>query len=439
MQQANHVGKIVIVPAKYSDRTARAESAPTARFSGDASYLITGGLGGLGLRTALWMAERGAGCLVLMGRSAPSAEASAALDAMKKSGARAVVYQGDVANEKDVAAILSQIKESLPPLRGIIHSAAVLDDGSLLQQSWARFVKVMAPKARGAWLLSRLTQDLPLDFFVVYSSMASLVGSRGQSNYAAANAFLDGLCHYRRAHGQPATSIQWGPWSAVGAAAERDLNERLLAQGIHSIRPEEGLQVLDAILAREFTEVGVLAVDWPKYAEQFSGQEPPRFLTDLLHARPPVLRKSAAAAAERWQKIARAPLGERRRLLCDYAAAQALRVLGLDLSHAIKPDQPLHELGLDSLMAVELRNLLGSGLELKKNLPATLLFDYPTLDAVVDYLAREVLGWEKPASERAATDGEDITALADLEGLSDEDAEVLLLRELESDDHPRNG
>ena len=155
MQQAKHVGKIVIVPAKYSDRTAQAQSRlRTARFSGDASYLITGGLGGLGLRTALWMAERGAGCLVLMGRSAPSAEASAALDAMKKSGARVVVYQGDVANEKDVAAISSQIKESLPPLRGIIHSAAVLDDGSLLQQSWARFAKVMAPKVRGAWLLS---------------------------------------------------------------------------------------------------------------------------------------------------------------------------------------------------------------------------------------------------------------------------------------------
>ena len=216
------------------------------------------------------------------------------------------------------------------------------------------------------------------------------------------------------------------------------MNERLLAQGVHSIPPEEGLQALGAILAREFTEVGVLAVDWPKYA-QFSGQEPPRFLTDLLHARPPVLRKSAEAATEHWQKIAGTPLGERRRLLCDYAAAQALRVLGLDSSHAIKPDQPLHELGLDSLMAVELRNLLGSGLGLKKNLPATLLFDYPTLDAVVDYLAREVLGWEKPASERAAADGEDNAALADLEGLSDEDAEVLLLRELESDDHPRNG
>ena len=440
MQQARHVGKIVIAPEKSSDRiAASAESAPPTHFSGDASYLVTGGLSGLGLCTAQWMAERGAGCLVLMGRSAPSAQASAAFDAMKKSGARVEVYRGDVADEKDVARVIDQIKKSLPPLRGIIHSAAVLDDGSLLQQSWARFIKVMAPKARGAWLLSRLTQDLPLDFFVVYSSMASLVGSRGQSNYAAANAFLDGLCHYRRAHGQPATSIQWGPWSAVGAAAERDLNERLLAQGIHSIRPEEGLQVLDTILAREFTEVGVLAVDWPKYAEQFSGQEPPRFLTDLLHARPPVLRKSAAAAAERWQKIAGVTLGERRRLLCDYAAAQALRVLGLDSSHAIKPDQPLHELGLDSLMAVELRNLLGSGLELKKNLPATLLFDYPTLDAVVDYLAREVLGWEKPASERAATDGEDNAALADLEGLSDEDAEVLLLRELESDDHPRNG
>jgi len=447
MQQAKHIGKIVLVPAELGKRPAAIpptdrnvpETVRAAPFLKDASYLITGGLGGLGLRTAKWMLESGAGCVVLMGRGAPSAESADAIRAMEQAGGRVVVLRGDVGIEQDVARVLAAIRESLPPLRGIIHAAAVLDDGSLLQQDWSRFSKVMAPKVNGAWLLHQLTQDMSLNFFVVYSSMASLLGSRGQGNYASANAFLDALCRHRRALGLPATSIQWGPWSDIGAAAGRDLNARLLAQGLQSIRPEEGWQILDAILARGFTEVGVLAVDWQKYAEQFSGQELPYFLADLLHARLPVVRKSATLSAERLQEIAGAPLGERRRLLCNYAAAQALRVLGLDSSHAINPDQPLRELGLDSLMAVELRNLLGSGLGLKKNLPATLLFDYPTLDALVDYLAREVLDWEKPASESADTDGEDTDALADIEGLSDEDAEVLLLRELESDDHPRNG
>jgi hypothetical protein len=212
------------------------------------------------------------------------------------------------------------------------------------------------------------------------------------------------------------------------------LNERLLAQGIHSIRPEQGLHVLDTILARERVEVGVLAVDWLKYAEQFSGCEPPCFISDLHHARVPVVGQSAVAA-ESWRKIAAAPPAEQRRRLYDHAMAHALRVLGLAPSQTIRPDQPLRELGLDSLMAVELRNLLGAGLEWKKNLPATLLFDYPSLEAVVDYLAREVLGWEKLSSESRNVDDENTDALANLKALSEEEAELLLLRELESGEH----
>ncbi len=447
MQQAKHIGKIALVSAKPGDRAAPIvqtdRNVPgevrAAHFIKDASYLITGGLGGLGLRTAKWMLESGAGCLVLMGRSAPSSDLADAISAMEQAGGRVVVLRGDVGMEKDVGRVLAAIRESLPPLRGIVHAAGVLDDGTLLQQDWARFSQVMAPKVNGAWLLHQLTQDVELDFFVVYSSMASLLGSSGQGNYASANAFLDAFCRHRRALGLPATSIQWGPWSDIGVAAARGVGERLAAHGVHSIPPQEGLQALSAILVRELTEVGVLAIDWPKYAEQFSRQQQPPFLADLLRARSPVIKKESATP-QRLQEIADSPVAERRRLLCDYATAQALRVLGLDSSHAIKPDQPLREMGLDSLMAVELRNLLGSGLGLKKNLPATLLFDYPTLDGLIDYLAREVLGWENPASERAAAvAGEDTAAFADLERLSDEDAEVLLLRELETDDHPRNG
>jgi acyl carrier protein len=217
------------------------------------------------------------------------------------------------------------------------------------------------------------------------------------------------------------------------------LNETLLAQGIGSIPPERGLRALEAIPGRDVTEVGVLAVDWSRYAEQFSWYQPPTFLADLLSRRGPFLGQSAAAPVESLQQIVGAPMAERRRLLSGFAAAQAVRVLGLESSHTIKPDQPLRELGLDSLLALELRNVLSSGLGLKKNLPATLLFDYPTLDALVDYLAREILGWRETAPHHPRLSGKDTVAVLDLESLSDEEAEVLLLQELESGGASRNG
>ena len=440
MQQAKHIGKIVIVPRKLADlETVVAgvrQPASQGKFSGNATYLITGGLGGLGLCTVQWMAGSGAKFLVLMGRSAPSAEASVVLDKLEEKGVRVVVLRGDVARESDVVRVLSHIKECLPPLRGIVHSAAVLDDGALVQQSWARFRKVMAPKVDGAWLLHRLTEDLPLDFFVVYSSMASLLGSRGQGNYAAANAFLDALCRYRRALGLPATSIQWGPWSDIGVAASRGLEERLAAQGISSISPEQGLRALEAIFAEGNAEIAILAVDWSQYNRQFVNLGTPPLLRGLPETPSREIRQTSTAvhAPRILQALADAPLGQRRKLLRDYAAAQALLVLGLDSSYTIKQDQPLHELGLDSLMAVELRNLIGSGLGLKGGLPATLLFDYPTIESVVDYLLRDVLQWKEvlePHGDSAKTPDEE-ESITDLAQLSEAAAEELLMQELES-------
>jgi acyl transferase domain-containing protein/NADPH:quinone reductase-like Zn-dependent oxidoreductase/NAD(P)-dependent dehydrogenase (short-subunit alcohol dehydrogenase family)/acyl carrier protein len=436
MQQAKHIGKIVIVPEKPANRAPTiAQAGPN--FSRDATYLITGGLGGLGLRTAQWMVEHGAGCLALMGRSAPTAEVSTALAAMKTRGARVVVFQGDVAREKDVVGVLMQIKGSLPPLRGIIHSVGVLDDGASLQQTWERFAKVLAPKVDGAWLLHQLTQDLLLDFFVLYSSMAALLGSRGQGNHAAANAFLDALAHHRRALGQPATSIQWGAWSEIGAAARESIGERMATHGIGTITPQRGLRALESIMAQDLTEIGVFPVDWSRYAQQFSTGGAPPFLAELTGEVPVAIRHASGATEPSLllQQLANAPLSKRRHLLLEYARAQALRVLGLDSSHTIDPEQPLRELGLDSLMAVEMRNLLGFGLGLKRTLPATLLFDHPTVNAVVDYLANDVLEWREPAELQAVVpidDGKQAADFAELERLSEEEAEALLIRELEA-------
>ena len=444
MQQAKHIGKIVIAPDEAGSILAADLRQPAvsngrgtlkANFSPDASYLITGGLGGLGLLTAQWMVERGARHVVLMGRSGASEAARAAIGAMEEAGARVVVVQGDVAQKEDVAGVLMNIKGSMPPLRGIIHSAGVLDDGALPQQNWQRFTRVLAPKVDGAWLLHNLTRDLALDFFVLYSSMASLLGSRGQANHATANAFLDGLVHHRRLLGQAATSIQWGAWSEIGAAAARDVGERVTTLGVGTIAPENGLQVLERVLTRGVTEVGVFPVNWLKYLQQFGARTLPPFLSELALPAPDRIKSSSSAVQppRMAQQLASAIPSERRNLLSDFVQAQALRVLGLEGSYTIDPEQPLRELGLDSLMAVELRNLLGSGLDLQRRLPATLLFDHPTINALVNYLANDVLEWKavaEPNGEMSKADQKRATDLAELEALSEQDAEALLLKEL---------
>ena len=187
----------------------------------DGTYLITGGLGGLGLLVAQWMVQQGARHLVLLGRGDATSLTREAISALEEAGARVVVARADVAQEEHVAGALVKIHDSIPPLRGIIHAAGVLDDGLLLNQNQERLAAVMAPKVQGAWNLHKLTLSAPLDFFVLFSSLASVLGSPGQGSYAAANSFLDALAHQRRALGLPSLTINWGPWDAVGMVAQR--------------------------------------------------------------------------------------------------------------------------------------------------------------------------------------------------------------------------
>lgn len=397
----------------------------------DASYLITGGLAGLGLLTAQWLVEHGARHLVLMGRSGPAEFARERIAEMEQAGASLTIVQGDVTREADVRQALALIREKLPPLRGLIHSVGVLDDGALLQQNWQRFNSVLGPKIDGAWLLHRHTAGMGLDFFILYSSMSSVLGQRGQGNHAAANAFLDGLAQHRRRRGLAGTSIHWGAWSEIGAAAARHVGERVSTQGIGVITPQKGLEVLQLILAEHAVEVGVLPVNWSVFARQFAAL--PAFYSELVSVPTPPSTTAATAASSPpaiMQQLATAPLTKRRGLLAGYVKAQAAKVLGLEASYPIDQEQPLQKLGLDSLMAVELRNLIGSGLGLPRSLPATLLFDYPSIAAVADYLASEVFKWEEaPESEKG--NGRQEAVLTELQQMSDADAEALLLKELE--------
>jgi acyl carrier protein len=282
-----------------------------------------------------------------------------------------------------------------------------------------------------------LTRDKPLDLFVLFSAGAALIGSPGQGSYAAANAFLDGLSHHRRSLGLPAISINWGAWAEVGMAAamrDRDRN-RLAAQGMSSLTTNQGLEALAAVLRDSAPQVAVLPADWAMFGRQFDPARMPSLFRDLVRDEATRrersnghIKRTAGAHHDFARRLADSPSGNRSSLIRSFVREHAGRVLGLDRSRAIDPRQPLSELGLDSLMAVELRNSLGQ--DLGASLPATLLFDYPTLEALAGHVEKLIA----PPNESPKHNGTGQTAMVadtDVKNLTDAEAEALLLAELE--------
>ncbi len=294
---------------------------------------------------------------------------------------------GDVARSPDVETIISQLTtDNLPPLKGIIHAAGVLDDGLLSQLSWQQFTKVMAPKVDGAWNLHQATQSLSLDFFVCFSSIAALIGSPGQGNYAAANAFMDALMQHRRALGQPGLSVNWGPWAEAGMAAQLDIDgqDRMSARGVTLLNPAKSLQTLGKLLNQPAAQVGVLSIDWPK----FSAQLPPGVSLPILERFQSAVDEREGDRLQGLEQLKQIPAAERRNHLMAHIQAEIADVLGYSSPEEIELDQPLADLGVDSLMAVELANQLEYNLG--PTIPASFLFEHPTLEGLVEYLIEQM-------------------------------------------------
>jgi acyl transferase domain-containing protein/acyl carrier protein len=425
MARARHIGKVVLLPERLVRPTTAAGPSHRLRLSADATYLISGGLSGLGLAVAERLVERGAHHLLLFGRRAPSSATAVALDKLRSRGVTVVVAQADVGSEADMRGLFEGPLRALPPLRGIIHSTVRLEDGVIMQQQWERFEQVLAPKAAGAWLLHQMSEGCPLDFFVLFSSTTALLGSPGQSNYAAANSFLDGLAHYRRAHGQPALSINWGAWAKIGLAAEMNVAQRISKQGIGELSPEEGLEALEWALFGDRAQVCILRADWGRLCDTFDNSGERRFFAHLAkytHATPAPAAEKPAVNANAAGELRDAPPDKRNALLLRHVRAQVASVIGLPPGQAVLDKQPLRDMGLDSLMAIELRNRLRSELGIERALPATLVFDYPSVAALAEYLATEVFGWAptKPA-ERPPEQNANVLDL--IEQMSDEEVE----------------
>ncbi|MEP7279701.1 MAG: SDR family NAD(P)-dependent oxidoreductase [Bacteroidota bacterium] len=292
-------------------------SSPAVLFRADSTYIITGGLGGLGLKMAMWMASRGAKHLVLLGRNEPSALATAMLDQIRKEGVDVVIARADVSDNAQLRKVFDNIEKNMPVLRGVIHAAGVLDDASLLNLNAERMKKVMAPKVDGTWNLHNATIKIPLDFFVLFSSAVSVLGSPGQGNYAAGSAYLDAMAFHRRNLGLPAISINWGPWAEVGLAAKA--TERLNEQNastqhlIKVIKIEQGLEILGQLLKTATPQVMVLPFDLKNLIELYPVAAGMPFLSEVggsdthvarLYARPKLRQQYVAPENEIECKLA---------------------------------------------------------------------------------------------------------------------------------------
>jgi NADPH:quinone reductase-like Zn-dependent oxidoreductase len=420
MAQARHIGKVVLTPARRPGAGLQAD----VPVGPQGTYLITGGLGSLGLHVARWLVALGARHLVLIGRRDPGEAAATAVRELEQAGVQIVIEQADIAEADALDAVLARLDASMSPLRGVVHAAGVLDDGVIAQQQWPRFAAVMRPKVDGAWNLHRATFDRPLDFFVLFSAAASAFGSAGQANYACANTFLDTLAHLRRAHDLPALSVSWGAWAEGGmisALATRD-RQRLAEQGLGAMAPADALAALAELIAQPRATAIVADMDWDRYRGWVS-QLPP-WLTAVTAERR-VKATPADADPTLLALLADAPPARRLSLLVAHVHQQALRVLGLPPTYPLDAYQGLRDVGLDSLMAIELRNHLQRSVE--RDLPTTLAFDYPTVDAIARHVMSVLSATARPQS--APQDAVEPVA-DDVDALTDAEAAALLNAEL---------
>ncbi|WP_425566195.1 type I polyketide synthase [Polymorphospora rubra] len=374
--------------ARPTGEAADAEAAEGWRMRG--TVLITGGTGGLGGHVARWAARRGAAHVVLASRRGPEAPGADALAAeLGGLGAQVTLARCDVTDRDELARLLAEVPAE-HPLTAVLHTAAVLDDGIVDTLTPERLHTVAAPKCVAASHLDELTRDLDLDAFVLFSSFAGTSGNAGQGGYGAANAYLDALAERRRSAGRPALSVAWGAWSGAGLPAENErAQQRLRRGGMVAMAPDLAVTALERALLRGDTTTVVADVDWPRFAGAFTVVRPSPLLADLAEVREaasrpaePATRDAAPSGAA--SRLAGLPPAERAAALLDLVRECAATALGYAGGADIPADRPLRELGLDSLTAVDLRNLLAAATDLR--LPATLAFDYPSPTLLAGHL-----------------------------------------------------
>ena len=400
MQQARHIGKLVIDYTRPPGMVRPAIAGSTGCDPGG-SYWVAGGLGGFGLEVARWLATQGAGTLILGGRSLQvSPEAAGLIAALETGGTRVRLLPADITRPEEVRRVLATIAAEEKPLRGIFHTAMVLEDKLLVDLDHATLDRVLKPKLLGGWNLHHESLDLQLDQFVVFSSLSSVFGHAGQANYAAANAALDALAHHRRYHGLPATVINWGHLGEVGYLARRDeLSARLERQGVLSFSVRQAMDCLGYAIASRETQLSVLRMDWTRWRGLgITDNVSPKF-AHLIRAGS-VEQGRAPSTVISPATIRKSPPAEQQTLVEAIVRRKAGSLLGVE-PEGLELDRPLLELGLDSLMAVELRNWIEN--QTGVNLAISALMRSSDVADLVEVICRSVT---EPGDEHDSTQDE---------------------------------
>ncbi len=414
LSRGANTGKLVIAFAEQS----AAPAAASAAVRPDRTYLITGGLGALGVVTAEKLTALGARHLVLMSRRAVPSGDMIQLEARLGADVRVSVFQGDVANAEDVGRLVATLRQGPLPLGGIVHAAGVLNDMPVAAQTWEHIDTVFRPKVYGTWLLHQAAKSFSqLRFFVGYSSVSAVLGPAAQANYAAGNAFIDTVMRWRAGQGLPGLSIGWGPWSDVGMAAKlgRLHAKSIESQGVGFLKPADGTRALFKVLEQPIAQIMVGEFDWDRYVA-------------TKPAASALYKQVASRGDDTTTRIdvdalASIPKTERIATVNELIRVKVAKVLHFEGADDVDPDAKFVELGLDSLVAVELKNALEAAFRIP--LPTAIVFDYPSIDLLAGFLDEQLA---PRTTEDGSTPGEDedVRNLAD----ADADAELAALRDL---------
>ncbi|NJK56232.1 MAG: alpha/beta fold hydrolase [Pleurocapsa sp. SU_5_0] len=339
------------------------------------AYLITGGLGSLGLKVAQLLADRGGKHLILVSRSQPSELAQQAIANLEQQGVTVKTVQADITDYQALKNIFDAANLDFP-IKGVVHAAGRLSDGLLENQTWEKFQQVIAPKVVGAWNLHQATQDLELDFFVLFSSVASLIGSPGQSNYTVANAGLDAIARYRHRLNLPALSINWSAWANSGMAVEQGFQ----VKGLNLLEPAAGLIALQQLLSSKATQVGVIDADWQELSQRFTYLQQSNYFSEL------VIPTEKPANKQICQDLLATPIAQRPAYLTKYLQTAIAEILQLEPAK-LSVNDSLLDLGMDSLMVMEAINQLKTDLQLV--LYPREFYERPQIIHLAEYLARE--------------------------------------------------
>jgi acyl transferase domain-containing protein/NADPH:quinone reductase-like Zn-dependent oxidoreductase/SAM-dependent methyltransferase/acyl carrier protein len=431
MSSGKHIGKVVVAfPAPFVPRRGELPG-PGFEIKSNGCYLITGAFGGYGKVLARWLVDAGARHLVLTGRSgASNPEAAEFVAELQDRGVEVRVVSADISKPDDVKRLFAAIKSGEQPLRGLFHLAMVIDDAPLASLTPERMRTVLGPKARGAWLLHEATQETKLDCFVMFSSVSSIFGNPAQGNYSAANAFLDSLAHHRQALGLPALAVNWGVLGGEGYVARNERVADFLArQGTTEISPGEAMGLLESFLRAGSAQAISIRVDWSKWRQFFRSMQENPLLERIFAA---LENQESVGATSDWRRrIDAASPAEKQAVICQAVREAVGSVLRVK-PDSLRDDQPLTDLGLDSLMGVEIETSLEAAVGVA--LPPTSLMRARTIGQIASLIAGHLGGATTAAESEPVTVQAETASAVDLDAISDEEIERLLGSESDSEE-----